>query len=92
MSTPYSGTNVNYRTILFWAGTVEDSSGRWYNWKDVKKKGTTIILFYISRLSQQTQLLYLLVDGHSSVILQTRLQIPNMDSDIFLIRRQRHAM
>ena len=51
-----------------------------------------LLLFYISRLSQQMNLRYSLVNGYSSVFLQTRLQIPNMDSDIFSIRQQKRAM
>ena len=47
---------------------------------------------YISRLSQEKHLLYFLVNGYLLVILQTKLQISNMDSDILLIRRQRRAM
>ena len=35
MSNPYSGTNVDYRDILFWGTTVQDEVGRWHNWKDV---------------------------------------------------------
>ena len=37
MSTPYGGSDLPTRDILFWAATVGDVVGRWYIWKDVKR-------------------------------------------------------